>query len=363
VVGWNTAWTSGVLPEVKDAADFLVLHEYPVSEKNVSAQAVFGTIGVYKEIADTLNAQVVRYTGKPKGHYPITLTEYNSRGYPTTNMINGLYLSQVIGELIKNKYGLASIWVGEWGGGEDVYNHGILSTNDPGQPAYSPRPSYMPFYYYGKYFGDHMLASSSTGSGIRSYASVFANSRIGLVVTNTTGSDQLVQIKLNSPGFNRAYWHTMHATDLDSGNKKFYVNGQTGTTVGGGPVNFVGIPAYTATFADNAILKVKKYSATYLALGPKSVSVSVGAGSHRTASWSLVGPSAIRITDLEAPVRRATWISLDGKRQDAEAAGISEDEGEITIPLPRNLDGLHILHLELGNGSQTSQVIPLVSKP
>ena len=363
VVGWNEAWTSGVLPEVEDAADFLILHEYVNSEKNANAAYVLGTVGNFKAISDALNAQVVKYTGKPSGHYPIALTEFNSSGYPTTNMINGLFLAQVLGELVQNHFGLATIWVGEWGGGTEAFNHGIIATDDPRQPAHTPRPGYMPFHFYAKYFGDRMVRSTTTGNGIHAYASTFSKGQVGLVIVNTTGGEQTIQIKTNSNKFHRAYWHDMSADNLDSGNTKFQVNGKSGTSVGGGPADFASIPAYSASFADDAILKVKKYSAVFMALAP--VPESVGGTDYPECGalrWTLGSDRTLHLEGLSSPLQAASLIDASGKRSLLLPSRTPANRGQSDLAVPSHLTGVQILHLNLADGTQPSLVLPVMAR-
>lgn len=265
----DVTWSSQVLTQVKDVADFLIVHEYFTGQKNITPSMVLASIPKIKADKDTINNWVVKYAGKVKNYYPIALTEFNSRGYSTTNMTNGLFFSSILGEIAKNGYGFSNSWVNEWSIGADNSTHGLISQSDDlNQPTYTPRTAYMPYYFYGKYFGDHIVNSTLTGSGVRVYSSVFAGGEAGLVIVNANSTDQYVQLNMNSTKYNnkKAYWHEFYATDLADGNTKFYINGQTGTTVGGGPTNYTTIPPYQATFTNNSILKIKKYSVIYINL-------------------------------------------------------------------------------------------------
>jgi hypothetical protein len=151
--------------------------------------------------------------------------------------------------------------------GADNSTQGLISqADDLDQPAYTPRTANIPYYFYGKYFGDKMVNSSATGTGVGVYSSTFSDGEAGMVNINST--DQYVKLNMNSTKFDnsKAYLHEYYATDLVDGNTKFYINGQTDTTVGGGPTNYATIPPYQATFTNNSILKVKRYSVVYLNL-------------------------------------------------------------------------------------------------
>ncbi len=265
----DVTWSSQVLTQVKDVADFLIIHEYFTGQNNITPTMVLAGIPKIKADKDTINKWVVKYAGKVKDHYPIALTEFNSRGYSTTNMTNGLFISSILGEIAKNGYGFSNSWVNEWSIGTDNSTHGLISQSDDiNQPAYTPRTAYIPYYFYGKYFGDHVVNSTLTGRGVRVYSSVFAGGEAGLVLVNTNSTDQYVQLNLNTIKYDnkKAYWHEFYATDIADGNTKFHINGQTGTTVGGGPTNYTTIPPYQATFINNSIIKIKKYSVIYINL-------------------------------------------------------------------------------------------------
>lgn len=265
----DVTWSSQVLAQVKDVADFLIVHEYFTGQNNITPSMVLASIPKIKADKDTINNWVVKYAGKVKNYYPIALTEFNSRGYSTTNMTNGLFFSSILGEIVKNGYGFSTSWVNEWSIAADNSTHGLISQSDDlDQPAYTPRTAYMPYYFYGKYFGDHIVNSSLTGSGVKVYSSVFAGGEAGLVLVNTNNTDQYIQLNMNSTKYDnkKAYWHEYYATDIADGNTKFYINGQTGTTIGGGPTNYKTIPPYQATFTNNSILKIKKYSVIYINL-------------------------------------------------------------------------------------------------
>jgi alpha-L-arabinofuranosidase len=110
----NETWSGQVLTQVKDVADFLIVHEYFTGVTNITPAMVLQSVPVIKVAKDTINNWVVQYAGKPINYYPIALTEFNSRGYSTTNMTNGLFFSSILGEIVKNGYGFSNSWVNEW---------------------------------------------------------------------------------------------------------------------------------------------------------------------------------------------------------------------------------------------------------
>ncbi len=272
-------WNSTLLPEVKDHADFLVVHNYFTSVKDATAENILGSVGQVETIHTTLGDCIEKYTDKTRDHFPVAMTEFNSRGPLNCTMINGLFVSQVIGELIKNGYGMADLWVSEWNWSTtDLESKGFLARNDPDQVDYSPRQSYMPFQFYNRCFGDEMIESTSNNSDVKIYASTFSSGEIGLVVVNTSDNAKSVNIDLSSIGTNvnqaEAWWYELHGNSIVAGDKKFYINNESGTTAGGGPDDFMTIKPYYTSIEANSVFETKAYSVNYIVLKSNEAPIS-----------------------------------------------------------------------------------------
>lgn len=261
-------WNAQVLREVEDHADFLIVHNYYV---NVASSEESGN-AIQKMANNMQEIQRIakKNTNKPLGHFPVTMTEFNSQGDHTTTIANGLFVADALGHIIKNKFTLSSIWVNEWGlsGTGNNHSHGILAKSDPGQPDYSPRPSYTPYYYYSRCFGDQMVESVVTGnSEVKSHASTFSSGEIGLVLLNYSNTAQDVAISYAGMSNNdTVYWYSVHADNQNIGNKKFYVNGITGTTAGGGPDDIDQVDPFKATLQSSAHLSLPPFSTSYFVI-------------------------------------------------------------------------------------------------
>ncbi len=264
-------WTSGVLSQVKDKADFLVMHEYFAAQG--TAQTVMESPTTLTANVDIIKDWVVTYAGKPRNFFPIALTEFNTQNpLNSTNMANGLFFTQLLGETIKNNIGLATSWVNEWPGGgkiPEVNTHGLLTMNDSRQQGYSPRSTFMPYHFYKKYFGSYMLKATSSKSNVKVYASGYKGKELGVVLVNTGGTQELVDLNVDPLKYNEAYWHEMYALNVNTDNSKFFINGQTSNTIGGGPLNFENIIPYQATYSAKSLFKLKPYSATFIAFAKK----------------------------------------------------------------------------------------------
>jgi hypothetical protein len=270
----NDSWNATVLPEVEDHADFISVHNYFTTENQATAGNILGSVGQIHDIKTTIQSAITNYTNKAADYFPIALTEYNARGPYNCSMVNGLFITQIIGEVIKNQYGFASLWVSEWNwNSTDNESKGFLAKNDPEQANYTARQSYIPFYYYSKVFGDNMVSCQSGNANIKAYASTFSSGHIGLVLVNTSNSIQNTSISLYNGStkfaIDKMYWYEMYANTIEptvSGYKKFYINDSTSTTSGGGPSDLDAVKPYESVYYKNSMLKLKPYSVIFLTL-------------------------------------------------------------------------------------------------
>jgi hypothetical protein len=257
-------WNNQVMKEAGDKADFLVVHHY-FTVDNLSA-SVYAVEGMSWDMQE-LQASAYHYAGKPEGYFPVAFTEFNNQGKWSTSMMNGLYVADVLGNLVKNRFFMSTIWLNEWNV-DDYDSHGILAKNDPYQANYTARPSYTPYYYYGKCFGDVMIDAVLTGNdSVKVYASKYASGEIGVVLLNYSGNPLTLSFSFNeTTELDSVFWYSVYADNLDTLNTKFYVNGLTSTTVGGGPADLDTVFAYGARFESGSLVPLNKYSATYLVL-------------------------------------------------------------------------------------------------
>jgi len=265
-------WSSGVLQQVKNTADFLIMHEY--FAKTGTAQDVMNSPSTLTDNVTIIRDWVVQYAGKPRDYFPITLTEFNTQNeLHSTNMASGLFFAQMVGETIKNQIGLSTSWVNEWKGGgtnPETSVKSLITIDDPRQAPYTPRSNFFSYYFYNKYFGSQLIKATSNKSNVKVYGSSFKDGELGVVLVNSGATDEIVDLNIDETKYNTAYWHEMYALNVNSENSKFYINGQTSTTVGGGPVNFEAVSAYESLYKANSLVKIKPYSATYITFVQKN---------------------------------------------------------------------------------------------
>ncbi len=271
-------WNNKVLIAAKDDIDFLVVHNYFYGENDSSLDNILKgaeQIGEIKKMVDNLTVSV----GKPIGYYPLAMTEFNSRGNYNLTMVNAMFTTEVIGEMMRYGYGMSTRWVGEWKGPKDTTTDsfkGTIAVSDLRQEDYTPRHAYMSYRYFQSYFGDKLIGATSNTNGVEVYASRFSNKKIGIVIINETSLEKKVKIKIPDTAvrnmtFGDAYWYEIYATSIESntmngGTSKFYINGETGTTEGGGPTDFVNVKPYKGDFENNKIFTAHKYSINYIVI-------------------------------------------------------------------------------------------------
>jgi hypothetical protein len=186
--------------------------------------------------------------------------------------INGLHGVMVVGEALKNKYGMTARWdlSNAW---EDGNDHGMFSKGDEpdGIPKWTPRPAFYHLYFFKKYLGDRLVASSSSSADIVSYASSFTSGETGVALINKGASGKAVEIKIqNFRKGGRFYMYTLTGGgDNGEFSRKVLVNNQGPALAAGGPANYKTIAANTATTTNGIKVTVPAKSAVYLVVEKK----------------------------------------------------------------------------------------------
>ena len=266
-------WNKDLIANVGGKADFYIVHSYFTPYQANSAPDVI--LGSPTKVAGYKTYVQAELISQGKAAAPVFLTEWNifaEGSKQAVSFINGMHASLILGELIKNKYEMASRWdlANGWNNGND---HGLFSTGDePGVAKYAARPAFYYLYYFQKYFGDVMVEATSTATNISVYASQFTSGEAGIVLVNKGNSDLVVELTLKNfkPG-SRYYTFTLTGgTDNGLFSRKVYVNGLTTTTEGGGPENYESIKAKSSAINGNIKINVPKYGVIHLVVEKKS---------------------------------------------------------------------------------------------
>lgn len=275
---WQTntlkTWNSGMIPELNNVNDFYVVHSYftPYNTNSNAAEI----LGLAKTTPQAImNFVTESITSRSAVLKPIVMDEWNM--FATGSMqqvsnISGLFSVIVMGENIKNKYGLSARWdlLNGWDNGND---HGLYSAGDePGVVKWSPRPSFYYLYYFKKLLGDRLVTNTVSGSSaVMAYSSTFSSGESNTALVNVSAAPQVVEIKMkNFRMGNRFYWYTLEGgTDNGEFSRKVLVNGNTTAAAAGGPVDYTTLKANSALTANGIRVTVPAKGAVILAIDKK----------------------------------------------------------------------------------------------
>lgn len=271
---WQTAtdqsWNAGVLAQVNTAADYYIIHSYYTPyQTNAVASDILNTAS--DNTVSMLNYYQNNTAASGSTIKPIALTEYNitSQGSKQqVSFINGIHAAIVMGEAIKNKYGMAARWdlANGYSGGND---HGLFNNGDePGVAKWNPRPAFYYMYYFQRYMGDRMLKSAVTG-GVLAYASSFTSGEKAVILVNKSSTAETVSVTLqNAVAGTRYYWHTLSGgTDNGEFSASVFVNGNGPTEPTGGPsATYTTIKANSAVTSGGINVTVPARGVVYLAI-------------------------------------------------------------------------------------------------
>lgn len=273
---WQTAtdqtWNNGVLSQSGNKADYYVIHSYytpyqtNANANDILATASDNTIAMMSYIKGNIAANGATVK-------PIALNEWNitSQGsMQQVSFVNGMHGAILLGEAIKNKYGMTSRWdmANGWDNGND---HGMFNQGDEpgGVSKWNPRPAFYYMYYFQRLLGDRMLSTSVTGTGLMAYASSYTSGEKGVIVVNKANAAQTVQLTLQNftPG-SRFYWYTLTGgTDNGEFSRKVFVNGKGPSEASGGPsTEYTTLKAYSAVTSGGVKVTMPARSVVYLVM-------------------------------------------------------------------------------------------------
>jgi len=274
---WQTntdkTWNTGVLAQAATSADFYIVHSYYTPyQTNASADVILNSaVDNTDAIMNYLNTTFVNAGVTAK---PVALTEYNitSQGsMQQVSFVNGMHAAIVMGEALKNKFGMTGRWdlANGWSNGNDM---GLFNAGDePGVVKWNARPAFYYMYYFQKMIGDRMLKSAVTGSSdILSFASSFSSGEKGVILVNKGITTQNVKITSNATPGNRFYFYVLKGgTDNGEFSRKVYVNEKGPDGVSGGPLSYTTIKAYSAETKNGIKVALLPRSVVYMVIDKK----------------------------------------------------------------------------------------------
>ncbi|MBB6112908.1 hypothetical protein SAMN05421821_12428 [Mucilaginibacter lappiensis] len=269
---WNAVdktWNSGLFASAGDYADFYIVHDYFTGSDNETAATILNSpVTESKAIMDWMKTTTTQ-GGVPLK--PIALTEWNLFATGAKQMVSyvaGIHAVEVLGELLKNQFGMASRWdlVNGWGNGDDM---GMFNAGDEpdGVSKWNPRPAFYYMYYFQKYFGDRMVSSTvQTSNDVLSYASSFNSGAAGLVIVNKGSATQTVGVNIKNFAAGSRYYYYTFTGGKDNGefSRKVYINGNGPTGAAGGPANFLTLGARSAAISGGIKISAPPSSVVFL---------------------------------------------------------------------------------------------------
>jgi hypothetical protein len=272
-----TRWNAGMMPNTRDCADYYVVHNYftPYNKNSTANEILYAATTVPGDILRYVT-QACRDNGVPIK--PVAMDEWNMFAVGSKQQvsnISGLFGVIVLGEALRNKYGLAARWdlSNGWANGND---HGLFSAGDePGMLRWSPRPSFYYLYYLQRFMGDRLVQSTLTGdTTIKAYTSIFSSGEIGAALVNRGTAP--VTIKLAPRHFRpggKYYWYTLNGDGEEEFARKVQINGHSTAAVAGGPNDYAAIPAFSAPAGKDIAVTIPGRGAVFMVIESKRMAL------------------------------------------------------------------------------------------
>jgi len=356
-------WNAGMMPQIADKADFLIVHSYytPYNE-NSTVATVLNSASNTKSFKDYVLKDLKTY-GK-KDTLPVALTEWNIfavGGKQAVSYINGMHATLVLGELIKNQYGEATRWdlMNGWGNGDD---HGMFASSDePGVTLRTPHAPFFYMYYFQKYFGDNMISSKVTGtSTIIPYASSFSSGQSGIVIVNKGNTQQIVNLQMTNFTNPKSYYRYVLTGGTDNGSfsRKVYVNGEGPSGEGGGPVNYTAVKAMATRINGDIKFVTPPLSVTYVLVTSDSLPTPTGIATLEKSSFTLFpNPTKGNIT-INSPEFEYDKVDIVGLAGNKVFEKVFDKPVSGTMYFNVNLEkGMYILNLYQHNKRESAKLL------
>ena len=277
---WATAtdrqWNTGVLQQTGAAADFFIVHSYytPYNTNSNPQEVLASATTVTKAIYDHVSSSISNNGTAMK---PVALTEWNIFAVGSQQMVSqvaGMHSVMVWGELMKNKFGMASRWdlANSWENGNDM---GLFSQGEQvsGEARWSPRPAFYYQYFLQKFLGDRCINASVSDSNanINAYASTFSSGEVSVTLVNRGGMSQNVALSFKNfnPGA-RYYWYVLTGGEGSTGfSRKVFVNDAGPAGIAGGPGNYTTLKAFAANTGNGVKIALPPMSVVNLVVDKK----------------------------------------------------------------------------------------------
>jgi hypothetical protein len=276
---WQTntrkTWNAGMMPAVNSKADFYVVHNYFTPYlTNANADIILNS--ALTEPSTMINYVTQTLQAHGSAIKPIAMDEWNitsTSSKQQVSNVSGVFATLVIGETLKNKYGMAARWdlLNGWSNGDD---HGLFSAGDePSVSKWSARPPFYYLYFMQKNLGDRLVGTEVSGntSVVKAYGSTFSSGQLAVALVNMGATAQVTEVKVKNFRIgNRFYWYSLEGSN-DNGefSRKVLVNGSGPAGVAGGPADYASIKANAATTSTGVRVSIPPRGVVYLVIDKK----------------------------------------------------------------------------------------------
>ncbi len=275
---WQTntvkTWNQGMITGVNNRADFYVVHNYftPYDQNSNASVVLLSALSVPEIMMDFVKQTLLANGATLK---PIAMDEWNMWAKDNKQQVSntsGLFAVLVMGESLKNKYGMAARWdlLNGWSNGND---HGMFSGGDePGIGKWSPRPGFYYMYFFQKMLGDRLVNTTVAGNNdIKAYASTYSSGQVNVNLVNISSTTQNVEVKMkNFYSGNRFYWyHLKGSNDNGEFSRKVLVNDSGPAGSAGGPDSYKTIKAFSALSNKGLRFSVPPYGSVFVVVDKK----------------------------------------------------------------------------------------------
>ncbi len=264
-------WNDEVIQKVGNVADFLIVHEY-FGQKNENGNyaQVLALGDAANEPIDAIRSKLNQYGFS---NLPVALTEWNMNyelSGQKVSYLSGMFGVITLGNIIKSGYGLATRWNLVWKY-QDALTHGLFTGDkelaDEGLSAFQPRPAFFYQYYFQKFFGDKMIACTSSDNNLVAFTSSFSSGQAGIILVNRSLTKKTV--KINSKNFvagQKYYWYLLTGDTNDgSFSRKLFINGYNNQTVSG-PTDYENVKAFACEQSGGVLIDLPALSTAFVLL-------------------------------------------------------------------------------------------------
>ncbi len=267
-------WNTGLFSGAANTPDFYIVHNYYTPyQTNATADIILNTpVTVTQTMMDYVKQRI---SGASLTQKPVILGEWNITSMGSRQQvshINGLHAVMILGEALKNKFGMTARWdlANGWDNGND---HGLFNIGDEpdGVPKWNPRPAFYQMYFFQKFLGDRLISSTATSPDLVSYASSFTSGETSVALINKGSSTKSVEVRFkNFKKGDNFYWYTLTGGgDNGEFSRKTLVNGSGPSVASGGPADYKSINPYAASAGGGVRVTVPGRAAVYIVVDKK----------------------------------------------------------------------------------------------